>query len=71
MSKNLIFAVLVGFATISAPAASEAHCLGWDKARSGVGDVYNSTMNLANAAFYRTQRIGDRLFGWIHCDHRT
>ncbi|MBS0238059.1 MAG: hypothetical protein JSR89_06515 [Proteobacteria bacterium] len=67
MSKHLILAVMIGVATIAAPAASEAHCLGLDTVGTGIHSVFDRTANLANAAFYRTQRLGDRMFGWLNC----
>ncbi|MGO4682088.1 hypothetical protein [Hyphomicrobium sp. 2TAF46] len=70
MSKHLILAVMIGVATIAAPAASEAHCLGLDGVGTGIHSVFDRTTALADAAFYKTQRLGDRMFGWLNCGHR-
>lgn len=67
MSKHLILAVMIGVATIAAPAASEAHCLGLGTVRAGIDSALVRTTALADAAFYKTQRLGDRMFGWLNC----
>ncbi len=67
MSKHLILAIMISVATVAAPAASEAHCLGLGTVRTGIDSVFVRTTALADAAFYKTRRIGDRMFGWLNC----
>ena len=67
MSKHLILAVMISVATVAAPAASEAHCLGLGTVRAGIDSAFVRTTALVDAAFYKTQRVGDRMFGWLNC----
>jgi uncharacterized membrane protein len=65
MSKHSMFAVVIGLAALTAPVASEAHCLRLTGIRSGVDGVYNGTMGFARGVAYRTQKFGDRMMGWM------
>jgi len=67
MSKHLTLAVMISIATVAAPAASEAHCLGLGTVRTGIDSAFVRTTALADAAFYKTQRFGNRMFGWLNC----
>jgi len=65
MSKHSIFAVVIGLAALTAPVAAEAHCLPFDRVGSGVAGAYTGTMGFVRGVGYRTQRLGDRMFGWM------
>ncbi|RUP08772.1 hypothetical protein [Hyphomicrobium sp.] len=67
MSKHLTLAVMISIATVAAPAASEAHWLGLGTVRTGIDSAFVRTTALADAAFYKTQRLGNRMFGWLNC----
>ncbi|MBY0559628.1 MAG: hypothetical protein K2Q04_07210 [Hyphomicrobium sp.] len=67
MSKHSIFAVVIGLSALAAPVAADAHCLGLDGVGRGVSGVFDRTTGFVRGVGYRTQRLGDRMFGWLNC----
>ena len=70
MSRRSILAAVVGFAALTAlPVASEAHCLSYKHLRADAVGVVDGTTNFVKRVADRTTKLGDRLFGWMHCTH--
>ena len=68
MSKRTALGAAMAFvALISLSSASEAHCLGYKHMRSEVTAAVNGTTTFFTRAAYRTQKFGDRMFGWLSC----
>lgn len=67
MSKHSIIAVVIGLSALATPVAANAHCLGVDRVGWGVSRVFDGTTHFVRGVGYRTQRLGDRMFGWLNC----
>lgn len=68
MSKHTVLGAAVAFvALISFSSVSEAHCLGYKHMRSEVTAAVDGTTTFLKRAAYRTQKFGDRVFGWLSC----
>jgi hypothetical protein len=67
MSKHSIFAVVIGLSALTAPVAADAHCFAFDRVGTGVSGAFDGTTRFVRGIGYRTQRLGDRMFGWMNC----
>jgi hypothetical protein len=70
MSKRSMLGAAVALGALMAlPAASEAHCFGTKHIESGVTAAVDGTTTFVKRVAYRTQKFGDRVFGWMWCKH--
>ncbi len=67
MKRTVLGAAMGIAALVTLPAVSEAHCLGFKHVRSEVSSAVDGTTSFAKRVADRTEKFGNRIFGWLKC----